>query len=200
MANLIRTRALSLSLVVLVLLVTSVLQGSISYGTFFAVLVKFIPDMRNNPIITAWLVLRVLLMALTIILWILNKKRLLFKTIIVFNSLLTIGLLVNLSALGDILLGISAEAISTLLVGVLFMVITNILIFRSGIGLSTRREWSKTQTTTSPGIFYFRSAPNPSPTTKPGSPGIAIICTWPSPTALPSARRTPCRLPGGPRC
>jgi hypothetical protein len=127
--NFIYKRTLSLSLVVLVLLITMLLQGSISYGTFFGILARFIPNMQNNPIITAWLVLRMSLMVFIIILWLLNKKLALFKTIIIFNGMLTLGLLVNLTALGDILFGISAEAIKTLLVDVLYMVITNILIF-----------------------------------------------------------------------
>jgi hypothetical protein len=74
-------------------------------------------------------VLRFALFLLLIVLWFLNKKRLFFKWIIVINGILTFGLLLNLTALGDVLLDISAQAIKTLLVEIVLMLITNILIF-----------------------------------------------------------------------
>ncbi len=127
--NFIRTRSASLTMVVFILLITLLLQAGVSYGSMFGKLEQFIPGFRHPLIASAWLVLRFTLMLLIFILWFLNKKRPLFKLIIYFNGLLTIGLLMNLTALGDVLLGISAEAIKTLLVGIVFMLITNILVF-----------------------------------------------------------------------
>jgi hypothetical protein len=127
--NFIRIRSSSLLTVVLLLLLILLLQGAISYSTTFGILDKFISAYQYTILSSAWLVIRLTLMLLVISLWILNKKRLLFRSIIYFNGILTIGLLMNLTILGDVLLGISAQAIKTLLVGIVFMLITNILIF-----------------------------------------------------------------------
>jgi hypothetical protein len=127
--NFIRTRSASLSMVVFVLLITLLLQAGISYGSMFGKLEQFIPGLQQPLLATAWLVLRFTLMLLIYILWFMNNKRLLFRWIIYFNAILTIGLLMNLTALGDVLLGISAQAIRTLMFGIILMLITNILIF-----------------------------------------------------------------------
>ncbi len=116
-------------MVVFVLLIILLLQAGISYGSMFGKLAQFIPGLQHPLLATAWLALRFTLMLLIVILWFLNKKRPLFTLIIYFNGILTFGLIMNLTVLGDVLLGISAEAIKSLLVGIVFMVITNILIF-----------------------------------------------------------------------
>ncbi len=127
--NFIRARTASLTMVVFVLLVILFLQSGISYGSMFGKLESFIPALRMPLIATTWLVLRFAVMLLILALWLLNKKQPLFRLIILFNGLLTLGLVMNLTVLGDVLLGISAEAIKTLLIGIVFMLITNILIF-----------------------------------------------------------------------
>ena len=125
----IRIRSSSLLTLVLVLFIIFLLQGAISYSTTFGILDKYIPDVRHSMLSTAWLVIRFVLLLFILTLWFLNKKGLLFKSLIIFNGILTLGLIMNLTALGDVLLGISAQAIKTLLIGVVFMVIANILIF-----------------------------------------------------------------------
>jgi hypothetical protein len=127
--NYLRARTFSLSVVVFVLLIILLLQSMISYSSMFGRLEQFITGLSQPLLATAWLVLRFGLMLWILILWVLNKKRQLFKLIIFLNGILTLGLLLNLTVLGDVLLGISAQAIKTLLIGIVFMVITNILIF-----------------------------------------------------------------------
>jgi hypothetical protein len=129
MTNFLRNRSPSLSMVVLVLLVIVILQGSISYSTAFGVLSRFIPGMADSPIAGGWLALRLILIAATLLLWLLTRKRHLFRAIIITNGLLTIGLFVNMSALLDALTRLSAQAAKSLVGDVFLMVITNILIF-----------------------------------------------------------------------
>lgn len=116
-------------MVVLVLFSILVLQGSISYSMTFGRLDLFIPGMRHGILPTAWLGLRVALLVCVVILWLLNRKEWLFRTIIFINGLFTLGLLMNLAALADVLLGVSSQEIKPLLIGVLFMAVSNILIF-----------------------------------------------------------------------
>ena len=86
MTNFLRNRSPSLSMVVLVLLVIVILQGSISYSTTFGVLSRFIPGMEDSPIAGGWLALRAVLIAATLLLWLLTRKRHLFRAIIISND------------------------------------------------------------------------------------------------------------------
>jgi hypothetical protein len=70
---------------------------------------------------------RFALLLVVFTLWLLNQKRLLFRWIIFLNAILTFGLLLNVTVLRDVLLDITAQAIKTLLIGILLMVSTNIL-------------------------------------------------------------------------
>jgi hypothetical protein len=121
-------RSPSLSMVVLVMMVILLMQSAISYSTTFGRLDSLTTDMRRG-LSTGWLVLRGLVILVIIALWILNRKKVLFKAIILVNIMLTIGLLLNMFALSDILVGLTSQAARALLVEVLFMAITNILIF-----------------------------------------------------------------------
>ncbi len=129
MTNFLRNRSPSLSWVVLVLLVIVFLQGSISYSTTFGVLSRFIPPTEDSRAAGVWLGLRVVMIATVLLLWLLTRKRHLFRAIIITNGLLTFGLFINMSALLEELSRLSAQAVESLLVDVLLMVITNILIF-----------------------------------------------------------------------
>jgi hypothetical protein len=129
MPEFLRTRSASLSMVVLMLLLIAVLQGGISYTLLFGRLDRFIPGMQANPLAVGWLLLRGLLIAATVVLWLMNRKRSLFRGIIITNTVLTFGLLVNMLALLAVLAGFSSQAITTLLADVVLMAITNVLIF-----------------------------------------------------------------------
>jgi hypothetical protein len=129
--NFIRQRSPSLSMVVLVLLGIMLMQGEISYSTTFGRLDTFIriPGINHGALPTAWLIARTAAMTVVVLLWLLDRKKRLFRSIIVMNVLLTLGLFMNLTALADALFGISPQAIDALLIDVVLMAVTNILIF-----------------------------------------------------------------------
>lgn len=115
-------------MVVLVLLIILLLQSAISYSTTFGRLDSLTTDTRR-ALSTGWLAFRGVMMLVIITLLILNRKKQLFKVIILVNAVLTIGLLMNMIALSDVLTGLTTLAARALLVEVFFMAVTNILIF-----------------------------------------------------------------------
>lgn len=130
MLEFLRRRSLSLTTVILVLLLIAVLQTSISYSITFGPLDTFIPiSIRRSTLSEIWLTLRSLLILALFVLWALNRQRTLFKAIIVVNSILTLGLALNLTALLDVLFHFSAKGVDSLLLDVVMMAISNVLIF-----------------------------------------------------------------------
>ena len=129
MPDFFRTRGPSLSMVVFVLLVIVLLQGSISYSTTFGAMSRFVPGLEDSPVAGGWIGLRFVLIAVALLLWLLTRKRHLFRAIIITNSLLTLGLFINMSALLDALTRFSSKAVESLLVDVFLMAVSNILIF-----------------------------------------------------------------------
>ena len=129
MSDFFRNRSASLSMVVFVLLVIVILQGSISYSTTFGALSRYIPGMEDSPVAGGWIGLRLILIVVLLLLWLLTRKRHLFRAIILTNGLLTLGLFINMSALLDSLSRLSSQAVESLIVDVVLMAVTNILIF-----------------------------------------------------------------------
>jgi hypothetical protein len=129
MPDFFRTRGPSLSMVVFVLLIIVLLQGSISYSTTFGAMSRFVPGLEDSPVAGGWLGLRVILIAVALLLWLVTRKRHLFRAIIITNGLLTLGLFINMSALLDALTRFSSKAVESLIVDVFLMAVTNILIF-----------------------------------------------------------------------
>jgi uncharacterized membrane protein len=115
-------------MVVLVLLAILLMQSEISYSTTFGRLDSLTTGARRS-LASGWLFFRIALICVLAVLWILNRIKALFKAIIFTNSVLTIGLLLNMVALSDVLVGLSPEVAEVLLVDVFFMAMTNILIF-----------------------------------------------------------------------
>jgi len=115
-------------MVVLVLLIILVMQSAISYSTTFGRLDSLTTDLRGG-LATGWLVLRAVMIFIVIALWLFNRKKQLFKVIIFANVMLTIGLLMNMFALSDVLGGLTTEGAKALVVEVSIMAISNILIF-----------------------------------------------------------------------
>ena len=128
MANFLRSRSLSLSTVLLVLLVIVALQGGISYTLTFGRLDSLLFG-RGNPISVSWFAVRIILLGAIVALWFMNRKRELFRCIIVVNGVLTVGLLINMLALLAILSGFASQDIKTLLTDVVLMAVSNVLIF-----------------------------------------------------------------------
>jgi hypothetical protein len=129
MTEFFRNRSPSLTMVVFVLLVIVLLQGSISYTTTFGALSRFIPGLEDSPVAGGWLGLRIILLMVILLMWLLTRKHHLFRAIIITNALLTLGLFANMSALLDALSRLSSQAVDTLLLDAFLMAVTNILIF-----------------------------------------------------------------------
>lgn len=120
-------RSSSLLLVVIVLILATIFQSAISYSTTFG-------RLKDNIIILTWLPisflsLRVLFLILGVLLWIFQVKKLLFKVIIAANSFLTLGLVMNMAALLDVLTGFNSGPVRALIISVIFLAASNILIF-----------------------------------------------------------------------
>ncbi len=125
-----RSRSLSHTMVVLVLLTVALLQSMISYSLSFGRLGALIPDPAQLPAQIGSFALRAILMVIVLVLWALNRKRRLFQAIIALNGFLTLGLLVSIVALVDVLFaGFSAHAVADLLGDVVLMAVSNVLIF-----------------------------------------------------------------------
>jgi len=155
MTDFLRSRSPSLSMVVLVLLIIVIFQGSISYSTTFGAISHFIPGLEDSPAAGGWLALRVVLIAVLLLLWLLTRKRHLFRAIIITNGLLTLGLCVNLSALLDALSRLSSQAVNPLIVDVVLMAVTNILIFSIWYWIIDPPGIDETQRDDAPWDFLF---------------------------------------------
>jgi hypothetical protein len=127
--NLLRARPSSLSTLVLVLILTTVLQFGISYTLAFGRLGAGVPPESHGLVASIWLGLRLFLVVLTVVLWVLDRKRSAFRAIIATNSALTLGLLFSVSSLVDVLTGLPAQGAKTLLNDVVLLAASNVLIF-----------------------------------------------------------------------
>lgn len=150
----VRDRSQSLLTVVLVLIVDLLMQGEISYSTTFGRLDSFI-TVPIRRMATGWLIFRGLLILALAALWILNRKKALFKLVIFTNSVLTLGLLLNLTALSKVLGGLNSEAARVLMVDVFFMAVTNVLIFSIWYWIIDPPGIEETQRVNEPWDFLF---------------------------------------------
>ena len=125
----IQARSASLLVVVAVLLVVVLAQAEIFLSISFGRLQQYVPSFARDRIWIGWIAFRGALITACIGLWLLNRKALLFRTIVLTNGILTIGLILNVVALSATLMGFSARDISTLLVDVVDMAVSNVLIF-----------------------------------------------------------------------
>ena len=155
MSDFFRNRSESLSMVVLVLLVVVALQGSISYSATFGLLGRYIPRLQDSPVAGGWLALRGMLMIVILLLWLMARKRRLFRAIIITNGLLTFGLFMNMSALLDSLARVTSKAARLLVVDVVLMAVTNILIFSIWYWIIDPPGLDETQRTDAPWDFLF---------------------------------------------
>jgi hypothetical protein len=125
----IHTRSSSLSMVVLVLFVIGLFQGSISYSVAYGKLDSILPWMNHGALPALAFFVRGVLLLMVLTLWILNRKELLFKIIILTNTIFTLGLVLNMLTLLDILRGIVYQKVESLLMDVILLAIANILLF-----------------------------------------------------------------------
>jgi hypothetical protein len=127
MMRFLRTRGLSLAVVVLVMFLISTTQGAISYSVVRGPLRAFVPS--HLPTILAVLyVSRIALLALLVVLWALNRKKTLFHTVVVTNAFFTLKLLLDTFSLIGVLGGFRQAALS-MLIDAALMSVSNMLIF-----------------------------------------------------------------------
>lgn len=124
-----RQRSFSLSTVVLVLGVIVVLQVSLSISIAFGRLGEAIQTDTLVLLASLWTIARAVIVAAVVVLWLLNRRRSLFRLIIFLNGVYTLALFVNMLTLVDILFGFSSQAVNTLITDVVLMAVANILIF-----------------------------------------------------------------------
>ena len=125
----IQARSGSLLIVVAVLLLVVLAQAEIFLSLSFGRLQQYVPSVGRDKIWLGWIALRGALITACIGLWLLNRKALLFRAIVLTNGVLTLGLILNVVALSATLMGFSARDVSTLLVDVVGMAVSNVLIF-----------------------------------------------------------------------
>ncbi len=116
-------------MVVAVLLVVVLAQAEIFLSISFGRLQQYVPAFGRDKMWIGWIVLRGALITACIGLWLLNRRAALFRAIVLTNGVLTLGLILNVVALSATLMGFSARDVSTLLVDVVDMAVSNILIF-----------------------------------------------------------------------
>ena len=125
----IHDRSASLSMVVLVLFVVGLFQGSISYSIAYGKLDSILSWMNHGVLPVLAFFVRGVLLLIILILWILNRKQPLFRVIILTNAIFTLGLLLNMFTLLDILRGVVYQKVESLLMDVVLLAIANILLF-----------------------------------------------------------------------
>lgn len=129
MRHFVQARSQSLTMVVLVLLAILLMQSEISYNTAYGALAGSLPDLDDSILPAAGLVLRAMIALVLVVLWLLNRKRALFRVIIAATGLLTLGLIMNLTSLIFVLFGLRPQIVRELLADVVLMAIANILIY-----------------------------------------------------------------------
>ena len=108
--------------------VISLAQASLSYTIGFGALRGILPE-DLSWIATALIVLRFGFVVLLAALWIQNRRRALFRVVIIANTLWTLALLSQASALIGVLFGGLSHAVDALMLDVVLMTMSNILIF-----------------------------------------------------------------------
>ena len=145
-----RRRSLSLSMVVLVMGVIMALQASLSISIAFGRLGEAVQTDFLILISSLWTILRGGLVAAVVVLWLMNRRRPLFRLIILLNGIYTFALFINMVTLVDILFGVSSQGVESLIADVVLMAAANILIFSIGNAI-----------TEPPGVTVRRGLPEP---------------------------------------
>ena len=123
-----RDRGLSLALVVAIMFLIAISQAGISSSFAFGRLRNHLPAV--TPVIVGALVaLQMALVALSFVLWVLNRRRALFKVIVIANTFFTALLLFYTAVLMAVLAGLSSRSADTLITDVALIAVSNILIF-----------------------------------------------------------------------
>ena len=123
-----RDRGLSLALVVVIMFLIAISHGGISSSFALGRLRNHLPTVAPL-IVGVLLALQVALLALSLVLWTLNRRRALFNVIVITNTFFTVILLLYTSVLMAVLAGLSSRSADTLITDVALIAVSNILIF-----------------------------------------------------------------------
>jgi hypothetical protein len=123
-----RQRGFSLALVVLVALLVAVAESAISY-TFALGDLQGRRVIHSSALAALGQFVRTGIVVLMATLWLLGRKRALFKLVIIANVIATLVLLIHTIFLSMAVAGLSFRAVDELLEDVVLMAIVNILIF-----------------------------------------------------------------------
>jgi hypothetical protein len=170
MMRFLRARGISLTIVVLVMFLAAVLQAGISYSIGVGPLRK----LESTPyvVLTGLYVLRIAILLLLVILWALNRRRALFRTIIAANTYFTLGLLLDVIALLQVLGGLR-EAALPLLGDAALMSLSNMFIFSIWYWIIDPPGIHDEPDEQAPWAFLFPQCSGPLPNYASWSPGYA---------------------------
>ncbi len=150
-----RARSLALLLIVAVLLVVVLAQAEIFFSISFGRLERYWPSLDHSKILVGWIVLRGALIAGCLVLWLLDRKRMLVRAVALTNAVLTVGLILNVATLSATLMGFAARDVSVLLIDVFDMAASNILIFSVWYWIIDQPEIDATASTVKAWEFLF---------------------------------------------
>jgi hypothetical protein len=171
MMHFFRVRGLSLAVVVLVMFLIAALQAGISYSVGEGPLRKFEPSTFRG-LVAALYGLRIALLLLLVTLWVLNRKRELFRAIIAANAYFTLGLLLDVISLIQVLGGLR-EAAQAMLIDAALMSLSNIFIFSIWYWIIDPPGVADEQDAQAPWAFLFPQRGNSLPHYASWSPGYA---------------------------
>ncbi len=196
----IQARSVSLLMVVAVLLVVVLAQAEIFLSISFGRLQQYVPAFGRDKMWIGWIVLRGALITACIGLWLLNRRAALFRAIVLTNGFLTLGLILNVVALSATLMGFSARDVSTLLVDVVDMAVSNILIFSVWYWVIDPPGVDERARTNEAWEFLFPQRASSLPNSSRGFPDILITSIFRSRRHWRSARPMCCRSHSERKC
>jgi hypothetical protein len=128
MSEFVHQRGTSLALVIVVMTVAALAQGSISYTFAFGALRDSL-GVNVSALADIAYFARLGIAAVMAGLWLLRRKRALMTLVVIINAYSTLALLLHTGLLTSVLAGLSAETVRDILLDVILMGISNILIF-----------------------------------------------------------------------
>src|SRR6516164_3649587 len=123
-----RERGPALGLVVVVMLLVAVSQGSLTYTFHVGELKGHLSQWAMQLAGMQW-ALRAGVLVSMMLLWLVKKRRALFRLIVAANAYFTVVLLADTAALARVLGGLTMRAVGNLIVDVSAIAVSNILIF-----------------------------------------------------------------------
>lgn len=122
-------RSPSTALVILMLLVTLLLQQTVTNSLEYGVLSMAAPAFMTRPATYTWSIVRAIIVLGPVVAWMLHQQRNLFRAIVVAAYILTLGLALNLTAILFSLGNVKSNRADSLLMAAMLVALSNILLF-----------------------------------------------------------------------